>query len=51
MRFRFGTQLSAEQLKIVHLTSLHYRRSADFIKRVEIANGDDPIVAFRADLP
>jgi hypothetical protein len=51
IRYRFGKNLTEEQLKKVQASVLRGRASADLLKRVELANGDDPIVAFRADLP
>src|SRR5262249_31216615 len=51
IRYRFGMHLSEEQLKRVHASALRGRASGEVLKRVELANGDDPVVAFRADLP
>ncbi len=51
IRFRFGKQLSGEQIKKVRSAYLSQRSSAQALARVELANGDDPIAAFRADLP
>jgi hypothetical protein len=51
VRYRFGKHLSEEQLKRVQASLLRGRFSADALKRVEVANGDDPAAAFRADLP
>ncbi len=51
IRYRFGKHLSEEQIKRVQASVLRGRFSADALKRIEIANGDDPVAAFRADLP
>jgi hypothetical protein len=51
IRFRFGKRLTGEQIKKVRSSYMNRRSSAESLKRVEIANGDDPITAFRADLP
>jgi hypothetical protein len=51
IRYRFGRQLSDEQVAQLHRSLLGKRLSADILKRVELASGDDPIAAFRADLP
>jgi hypothetical protein len=51
IRYRFGKHLSEEQLKRVHASALRGRASADAMKNIELANGEDPIAAFRADLP
>jgi hypothetical protein len=51
VRFRFGKQLTDAQIKKVSRSYLNRRSSAESLKSVEIANGDDPIVAFRADIP
>jgi hypothetical protein len=51
VRYRFGKHLSEEQLKRVQASLLRGRFSSDALKRVELSNGDDPAVAFRADLP
>ncbi len=51
IRYRFGKQLTAQQLIKVRSAYLTQRTSAESLRRIEITNGDDPIVAFRADLP
>jgi hypothetical protein len=51
IRFRFGAQMSDEQIKQAVSAAVNGRRSSDRLKSVELANGDDPIAAFRADLP
>lgn len=51
IRYRFGKHLTDEQLRRVQAAALRGRASADLLKNVELANGDDPIAAFRADLP
>jgi hypothetical protein len=51
IRFRFGSQLSEPQIGKVRAAYLRHLASARALSRVRLANGDDPIVAFRADLP
>jgi hypothetical protein len=51
IRYRFGKHLNEEQLKRVHASVLRGRASADAMKKIELANGEDPIAAFRADMP
>lgn len=51
VRYRFGRHLTDEQLKRVHASVLRGRTNADVMKKVELGNGEDPIAAFRADLP
>jgi hypothetical protein len=51
IRSRFGNQLSEQQIDIVRSSYMRHRESAKALYRVQLANGDDPIVAFRADLP
>lgn len=51
VRFRFGRQLTEEQIKKVQALLFRQRFAGNLLNRVEIENGDDPIVAFRADLP
>jgi hypothetical protein len=51
IRYRFGKHLTEDQLKQVQTSALRGRVSGELLKRVEIANSDDPAVAFRADLP
>lgn len=51
IRYRFGKHLNEEQLKRVYASALRGRASADAMKKVELTNGEDPIAAFRADLP
>jgi hypothetical protein len=51
IRYRFGKQLSDERLKKVQSSVLRGRRNSDSLNSVKLANGDDPIAAFRADLP
>jgi hypothetical protein len=51
IRYRFGKHLNDEQLKRVYASALRGRASADAMKKIELTNGEDPIAAFRADLP
>jgi hypothetical protein len=51
IRYRFGKHLSDERLKKVQASVLRGRFNSDALKNVKLANGDDPIAAFRADLP
>jgi hypothetical protein len=51
VRFHFGKQLSDKQIAKVCSSHMRHRGSARALSRVQLANGDDPIVAFRADLP
>ncbi len=51
IRFRFGNQLSERQIGKVRSSYMRHRASSRALFRVPLANGDDPIVAFRADLP
>ena len=43
--------VTEEQIQTVRNSLVARRIANDLLKQVEIANGDDPIVAFRADLP
>ncbi len=51
IRYRFGMHLSEEQLKRVHASAMRGRANADAMKKVQLANGEDPVEAFRADVP
>jgi len=51
IRHRFGRQLTDDQVKRLQATLINRRNAGELLKQVELANGDDPIVAFRADLP
>jgi hypothetical protein len=51
VRYQFSKHLSEEQLKKVQAAVVRRRQGSDQLKKVVLANGDDPIVAFRADLP
>ena len=51
VRQRFGKILNEDQLKRVLASVLSRRSSGDSLKAHVLENGDDPSVAFRADLP
>jgi len=51
IRFRFGKYVTDDQITHLREIVLAKRASASFLHRVELDNGDDPIAAFRADLP
>src|SRR5262245_25728699 len=51
VRYRFGRHLNEEQLKRVIASVQRSRASSDAMKKFDLANSEDPIVAFRADLP
>lgn len=50
VRYRFGKQLSEEQIKKVQAGFIGRRFSSDALKSMALANGEDPVEAFRADL-
>jgi hypothetical protein len=51
VRARFGGQLSKEDEKRVARSVQHKVRMAESLRKVPVANSDDPACAFRADLP
>jgi hypothetical protein len=51
VRFRFGKQLSEEQLKRVVASATRARTRGEALRKATIVNADDPACAFRADLP
>ena len=51
IRYRFGKELTDEQIAVVKSDYLNQRRSDDLVKRAQLTHDDDPISAFRADLP
>jgi hypothetical protein len=51
VRRRHGKDLSKEQLEHIARSILHDRRTAERLRKVPLANGDEPAVAFTADLP
>jgi hypothetical protein len=51
VRDRYGKHLTAEQLKAIHRGIQRMNARAETLKRYPLHNGDDPAVAFRADLP
>ncbi|MCE9532733.1 MAG: hypothetical protein K8T89_16675 [Planctomycetes bacterium] len=51
IRYRFGKMLTDEQVKKLQAKWISRHLSGEILKRVQLDNGEDPIVAFRADLP
>lgn len=49
IRYKFGRQLTDEQLKRVQSSYMGKLSSGDLLKRVPLNNSEDPIEAFRAD--
>ncbi len=48
---RHGKELTEGQLEHIARSILRSRRSAERLRKVPVANGDEPAVAFSADLP
>ncbi len=51
LRRRHGKDLTDEQVKQIAAGILRSRFSADRLRRVPIANGDEPALAFTPDVP
>jgi hypothetical protein len=51
LRLRHGRDLSDEQLQRIAQSILRARHAADRLRRVPLANGDEPAVSFTADVP
>jgi hypothetical protein len=51
VRARYGKHLTAEQLEKIHQRLKSAVTRGEELKRVPLTNADDPIAAFRADLP
>jgi hypothetical protein len=51
VRGRYGKFLTPAQLESVKRSISRNQLGAEFIKRVKLANSDEPAFAFRADLP
>jgi hypothetical protein len=50
VRLRHGKNLSAEQLKAVRGSITRSQRSAELMKKVKLANGDEPAFVFSAEV-
>lgn len=51
VRIRFGKNISNEQMAEIKKSIERMLRIADSLKQLKLSNGDDPAVAFSADLP
>ena len=51
VRYRFGKHLTDDQLKRVIASAQRGRLNGEALRATALSNGEDPITAFRADLP
>jgi hypothetical protein len=51
VRIRYGKHLNDEQLKAVHKSLQRGAASSAALRRIPLANGDEPSFTFHADLP